>query len=170
MRISSFNGPWERRLRLREVGRLTQGHRAPREMVMEASSDPGLAKMFPGFCLALNNCIWMPVDAQLSLPMTHTLTLKHIHTHTLLRHTTPFLGTSQQHPHQTSSIPACARGKCSCCYGYGQPCSPTIPPGALQSQGPAFGSVAPRLHLPPWPSQPSLCRTNLSVPSFPYSL
>lgn len=79
MRISSFNGPWERRLRLREVGRLTQGHRAPREMVMEASSDPGLAKMFPGFCLALNSCTWMPVDAQLSLPMD---TYTHMQAHT----------------------------------------------------------------------------------------
>ena len=44
------------------------------------------------------------------------------------------------------------------------------PPGALQSEGPAFDSVALRLHLPAWPSQPSFCRPNLSVPSFPYSL
>ena len=41
------------------------------------------------------------------------------------------------------------------------------PPGALQSEGPALDSVALHLHLPALPSQPSLCRPNLSVPSFP---
>lgn len=50
---------------------------------MEASSDPDLAKMFPGFCLALSSSIWVPMGAQLSLPWTHTLTRKHTHTHSL---------------------------------------------------------------------------------------